>query len=80
MSSFEETFLGEGCDSAGDRWFAGFVRAVSSKMDLWRVDYWARSRSCSVFFTPLTRDDRSGPSSKGKRKKDETASATLLTR
>lgn len=31
VSSFEETFLGEGCDSAGDRWFAGFVRAVSSK-------------------------------------------------
>lgn len=70
VSSFEETFLGEGCDSAGDRWFAGFVRAVSSKMDLWRVDYWARSRSCSVFFfTPLTRDDRSGPSSKEKKKR-----------
>lgn len=38
-------------------------------MDLWRVDYWARSRSCSFFFAPLTRGNRSGPLSKRKEKK-----------
>lgn len=47
------------CDSAADR----------SKVDLWQVDYWARSRSCSFFFAPLTRGDRSGPLSKEKKKK-----------
>lgn len=38
-------------------------------MDLWQVDYWARSRSCSFFFAPLTRGNRSGPLSKRKEKK-----------
>lgn len=57
----EETFLGEATTIAPKIVGSHDVRAVSSKMDLWRVDYWARSRSCSFFFAPLTRDDRSGP-------------------